>query len=167
MLWLIAFLIWSMHFIISMRNTVPYVTAPPKTLEQIIEALKLPEKGILWDLGCGDGRILKAALKARPALEVAGVENNPIPLQLARWNVPAAKLVQGDILDTKFQGVDRVYCYLGPKLMAALEPRFLSELPKRARVVSLQFRLPNRTPDEEIKLTHGKKYAAKLYVYDY
>ncbi|MDF2461519.1 MAG: putative methyltransferase [Candidatus Saccharibacteria bacterium] len=160
-------MIWSVHFIISMRNSVPYVTAPPKTVDQIIDALQLPDKGVLWDLGCGDGRILKAALKAKPALEVAGVDNNPIPLQLARWNVPSAKLVQGDILDTKFAGVDRVYAYLGPKLMSALEPRFLSELPRGARVVALQFRLPQRTPDQVITLKHGKKYAAKLYVYDY
>ena len=166
-IWLAAFLIWTTHVTISMRNTVPFITAPPATLEQIIAALKLPDKGILWDLGCGDGRVLRAALKAKANLTVAGVDNNPIPLRIAKWKVPPAKLVQGDILDTQFKGVDRVYCYLGPQLMAALEPRFLSELPAGARVVSLQFPLPHRTPDEEIKLKHGKRYAAKLYVYDY
>jgi precorrin-6B methylase 2 len=164
---MVGFIVGFMHLLLSMRNKVPYVAAPPRVLAQIVAALKLPEQGVLWDLGCGDGRVLRAAHKASPGLGIAGVDNNPMPLQLARWSLGrAARLVHGDILAIDLHKAARVFVYLGPELMEALEPRF-EQLPKGARVVSMQFALPHRKPTSEIVLEHGRPYAAKLYVYDY
>jgi precorrin-6B methylase 2 len=165
---MIGFIAGSLHMILAMRNKVPYVTAPPRVLAQIVAALKLPEQGVLWDLGCGDGRVLRAARKAMPGLSLAGVDNNPMPLQLARWNLGrTARLVRGDILGVDLHEAARVFTYLGPELMEALEPRFEQQMPKGARLVSMQFALPHRKPVAEIVLEHAKPYAAKLYVYDY
>jgi hypothetical protein len=167
-LFLVLCLGWAVHLILASRNAVPYVTAPPKVLPEILAALDLPAKGELWDLGCGDGRVLEAAHRMQPRLKLRGVENNPMPLQLARMKLRgAADLRQGEILDANLKQANRVYCYLGPGLMRDLEPKFFAELPKGARVVSMQFRMPGRKPDAEIVLNHGRAYAAKLYVYDY
>jgi hypothetical protein len=51
--------------------------------------------------------------------------------------------------------------------MAGLEPRFVSELGKGARVVSVQFPLPHRAPDEVVELPASRAHAARLYVYNY
>jgi len=156
------------HLLVSGRNKVPPVFTPVGVLDQVVEVLDLPEHGRLVDLGCGDGRVLEAVLARRPGLKATGVENNPVVMGLAKARLKGrAELIRGQIEDRHFQGVQRVFAYLGPELMARLEPRFEQELPKGARVVSQQFPLPGRKPDRVVELVGGKPHAAKLYVYDY
>jgi SAM-dependent methyltransferase len=165
---LAVLLVVVVHLVAAGRNAVPPVFTPPGVLAQVVEALDLPERGRLVDLGCGDGRVLWAVLKRRPRLRVTGVENNPVVFALAwRRLRDKAALEMREIEDVPLEGVDRVFAYLGPGLMAALEPRFERELQKGARVVSQQFPLPGRRPDRVVELKGGKPYANKLYVYDY
>jgi cyclopropane fatty-acyl-phospholipid synthase-like methyltransferase len=157
-----------MYLLASVRNAVPAVFTPLHTVGAVIKALNLPEQGTLVDLGCGDGRILLAAVKSRPKLHAIGIENNPVLARLARWRVDkAAQITVGQIEQTHFNQSDRVFAYLGTELMANLEPKFARELPKGARVVSQQFPLPNRHPNEVVELRDGRAFAKKLYLYDY
>jgi SAM-dependent methyltransferase len=153
------------HLYYSVHNRVPFVRAPREALAQIRQVLDLPERGVLWDLGCGDGRVL-AAIGA--GQEVWGIDNNPLLLAWARRRLGRrAHLVRGELLEADLRRADRVFCYLGPETMASLEPKFWQELPAGARVVSLQFPLPSRTPDQVIELERKRPYARTLYVYDY
>jgi SAM-dependent methyltransferase len=156
------------HLVAAARNAVPPVLTPPEAVAEVLRELKLPVRGKLVDLGCGDGRVLAAALMMQPALEAVGVENNPVMLARAKLRLKGrARLVLGDILKQSLRGTDRVFVYLGPGLMAELEPRFERELPKGARVVSQQYPLPNRKPVRVVQLAHAKPYAKQLFVYDY
>jgi SAM-dependent methyltransferase len=163
--WLLTMLV---HGYFMFRNRVPYVLAPVGVLGEIVSALELPKQGTMVDLGCGDGRVLEAVQRAAPGMKLVGVDNNPLPLVLARMKLGAtAKLKRRDILQTDLTGVTRVFCYLGPELMAQLEKKFERELTAEARVVSMQFPIPNRKPVKEVELAHGKAHAARLYVYKY
>jgi trans-aconitate methyltransferase len=166
LIFLLAVLVVGMLYLIfTSRNRVPFVRTPRRVLEQIRQALQVPQHGHIWDLGCGDGHVLAAV---RGGLHAHGIDNNPLVLTVARWRLgPTAQLRQGDILSADLTRADRVFCYLGPELMARLEPRFIAQLPRGARVVSMQFPLPNRTPDQVIELKQAKPYARTLYVYDY
>lgn len=152
----------------ALRSPVPFVPTPRPAMEAVIAALDLPRSGIFYDLGCGDGRVLAAAREQSPELRLAGVDTNPVPLKFARWRLGRrVLLLQAGAKDVKLGGVVRVFTFLGPTVMAELEGKFERELPRGARLVSMQFPLPNRRPVQEIELAAGRDFANKLYVYEY
>jgi SAM-dependent methyltransferase len=156
------------YLIFASRNTVPPVMSPGRVIPEVLSALDLPDHGEFLDLGCGNGKVLRAVLIQKPKLTVIGVENNPLVLAgawLRTWGRP--KLIWGDIVEADISRAARVFVYLGPDLMKQLEPKFEQELSAGARVVSLMFPLPNRRPVRIIKPVHGKPHALYLYVYDY
>lgn len=155
------------HLLFWSRNEVPFVSTPKSVIEQIIYALHISDNGTIFELGCGDGRVLKAIHNPTKS-KLIGVDNNPMVLMVAHLRVRKnAKLVRGDILKTDLSEATRVFCYLSDKLMAELEPRFERQLGSGSKVVSLQFRLPSRKPSRVIRLKDGRAWAQNLYVYDY
>jgi hypothetical protein len=164
-----AFLIvMVVYFVAGSRNVVPAVFTPRLAVDEVLDALDLPERGLFVDLGCGDGRLLSAALKRRPGLRVLGVENNPVIWLLAWLRVGRRGTVAyGQLERLDLTRADRVFCYLSDQTMAELSPLFDKELKHRARLVSQQFPLPDRGAKREIELRGGKEYARRLYVYDY
>jgi hypothetical protein len=161
----------AVHLLVSGINTFTSafsVPTPISVIPEVIQALDLPIRGTYLEPGCGHARVLKSVLMAAPKLDAVGIENDPIALAIARLRLRnKAKLIRGNLLNAKFDGVDRVFLYLSPRLMAALEDRFEKQLPPGARVVSLQFPFINRKPTAEINLDHSLSHARRLYVYDY
>jgi cyclopropane fatty-acyl-phospholipid synthase-like methyltransferase len=150
------------------RNEVPAVFTPDKTLPQVVKALDLPEHGKVVDLGCGDGRVLASIIRNNSKLVAIGVENNLLVWALARVRLKhRAKIERGDLRKIDLSGCDRVFAYLGPGMMAELGPKFERELRPGAKLVSQQFPLPGRKPDEVLDLAYAKPFANKLYVYHY
>jgi SAM-dependent methyltransferase len=156
------------HLVYSLRNKVPPVPTPRMALPELMEALNLPPSGCFYDIGSGDGRVLKRVAEERPGLRVVGIENNPVANLLAYMRVGSnVKLIRNDILGVSLRDADRIFAYLGPELMVALEPKLERELKKGARVVAQQFALPNRQPTLVRKLRHARNHAGWLYIYDY
>lgn len=157
------------HMLFSSRNAVPSVWTPSKLVDEVIDALELPESGVLYDLGCGDGRILAAATRQRPGIDAIGVDNDPAALSVAKMRLKgrAARLVRGQIMSQSLGGAARVFTYLGPGLMAELEPKLAGEMPVGSRLVSLQFPLPNSPAKKVINLPGAPSHAQKLYIYEY
>jgi hypothetical protein len=164
----IVLCVGSVYLVVSNRNHVPSVSTPQANIDEIVAALDLPSRGTFLDLGCGDGRVLAAAIGHRAGLRATGIENNPALVLLAKMRVGNRAHVRfGQIEHAVFGGTDRIYVYLSPKFMTYLEAKFADELPKGARVVSQQFPLPSRQPARVLDLAAGKAHAEKLYVYDY
>ena len=98
-------------------------------LGDILQALELSPSDVVADLGCGDGRILIAAVRAS-GCKAVGVEIDPERADVARTAVRAAGLsdridiVTGDARD--FQpthwGVNKLVAYLWPDLLQELRP---------------------------------------------
>ncbi len=92
---------------------------------------------VLYDLGCGDGRILVEATYLYGCRSV-GVELNPDTLKLAAENVDnyglanKIRLYQGDVLKYTYEKANVVTVYLYPELIEKILPR----LPKGTRVIS-------------------------------
>lgn len=144
------------------------VPTPMRSIPEILAALELPERGVLYEPGCGDGRVLAAALRKWPGVRAVGVDNDPVMLGMARLRTRGrADLAVADLLKLDYRRADRVFVYLGPRFMKLLEPKFEAELRPGARVVSLQFALPGREPAREVTLKQGRPHAARMYIYDY
>ena len=102
---------------------------------------------LLYDIGCGDGRILIEAVR-RYGCQAVGIEIDPLRAELARQNVRASglgriRIVEGDarryIMDDRSpRPPDVVLLYLDERLIAELAPR----ISRLARIVSSSHPIP-------------------------
>jgi SAM-dependent methyltransferase len=123
----------------------PYVSTKNKQVDLILNELK-PKKGkIFYELGCGDGRMVRKAVKKYGVLGF-GFDINPLLLWWAKFLAKKDRLKniffeQKNILKINYQKVDYVYLFLLPELIAKLQKKLEDELPKNAIIVSHGFPL--------------------------
>ena len=154
----------------SVPQRIGYIPLPARAVTSLIAALQLPDTAATFvDLGCGDGRVLAAAMRDHSKLHGVGVEINPIIALLARWrlrNLPA-RIIRGDIMKTDLREATYLFTYLNHPMMAELEPKLEKELATGSRLVSCDFPLPNRKPTKTLKIGEAWQLGQTLYIYEY
>ncbi len=151
-----------------LKGEAPFVPTPSSRLPEIVEALDVAERDILYDLGCGDARILVACCLARPGAKYVGYEKDAIPYLWTKfrlWRLGLSekiKIHRKDFCGENLSEATRIFTYLGPKQMRDLEGKLGKEMKPGARLVSLKFELPNTPPSESFKSMKND-----LYVYKY
>ncbi len=130
-------------------DDLPFVPTPHAVVDAMLAAVRPTRSDVLYDLGCGDGRILIAAARDYGCRAV-GIEINPETAELARENVRAAglegKIVvrTGDALKFNLDGATVVTMYLYVDTMERLVPYI-----KRAtRIVSYSHPIPGRVNEK-------------------
>jgi ribosomal protein L11 methylase PrmA len=123
----------------------PYVPSNRKTIKRMLQVAKIKKGEKVYDLGCGDGRIVIAAEKKYGARAV-GYEVSFMVWSLAQINrilhLSRAKIYRRNFFKADLRDADVVFCYLLPSVMEKLAPKFKKELKKGARVISASFHLP-------------------------
>jgi len=132
---------------------VPYVPTPPEVVEKMLRLAEVNQADLLFDLGCGDGRIvITAAL--RYGTKGMGVDIDPQRVQESRDNAAANKVEhlasfrEQDIFKTDFSDATVVSMYLLTKINLRLRPSLLTELRPGTRVVSHSFSMHEWQPDK-------------------
>lgn len=135
-----------------------YVPTPHEVVDRMLDEAKIRPTDVVYDLGCGDGRMVIAAAK-RFGTRGVGVDLDPARIREARANAKAAgveKLVTfrvGDMFETDIREANVVLLYLLPELNRRLKPKLFAELAPGARVVSHDFDMGKEwPPDRSIKL---------------
>ena len=150
----------------------PFVPVPKTAVPAIIEALDLKPGQRLYDLGCGDARVLIAAAAA-PGIQAVGIEKNLYPHWLAKRAIRKAsakniRIIRENFFKTDLRSADRLFLYLFPDVMKKILPKLSAELRPGVRVVSCDFIFKEKVPAEVIDLGRtGPVIAKKLYVYDF
>jgi len=134
---------------------VEYEPTPQNVVDALLQLAKVTEQDVVWDLGCGDGRIPITAAK-KYGCKARGYDIDPERVNDSRINARkegVQKLVtveQRDIfaLDLS-QGPTIVTLYLLPRLNARLLPQ-LRKLPPGSRVISVAHRMSDIKPDQQI-----------------
>jgi SAM-dependent methyltransferase len=147
----------------------PFVPSPQVVVERMLEAADLKPGETVYDLGCGDGRILITAARQFKAKAV-GVELSPDLVRDARDQVRKMGLQnrvtieQGNLLDVDLHGADVVTLYLLTESNERLKPIFERSLHRGARVISHDFQIRGWQPAvvEEVEATNRLH---KIYVY--
>lgn len=130
----------------------------PTPQDAVVAMLKLaaPKRHeVLYDLGCGDGRVLIAATSGYGCRSV-GIELNTESFKLAADRIDAfgladkIRLYQGDVLGYRYDQADIVTMYLYPELMA----KVLARLRPGTRVISYLHPIPR-----------GKQYTVDNYTF--
>jgi precorrin-6B methylase 2 len=170
---LLALLVFLLTFAVyqSSRTRVGYIPLPERAVPAVIAALQLSPGAVVYDLGCGDGRILAAALADQPQAHGVGIEYHPMVARLARWRLRSqsqrARIVRGDILKHDLRPATHLFTYLNPPTMALLEPKLDRELQPGARLVACDFKLPTKKPVKTIKIGEPRQLGQRLYLYEY
>lgn len=163
---LLGFTIWFViRLIDTLRNKLaPDIATPPDALQAIYHQLRLKPDSIMYELGCGDARVLCYCATKAPDAQFIGVENGVLQILQAKWK--SRKLVNvtikfGDFRKFDYKKATHFYLYLLPEALELVEPR----LPKTSTVVTCQFALPHKQPDSTVPLQPPHKLAKKLFVY--
>ena len=135
---------------------VVWVPTPDALVRRMLEQAKVGPEDLVFDLGCGDGKIPIAAAKDFHAI-AKGIEYEANLAALARRNAERAgvagkvEIITGDIFDPKLQErftrATVITMYLLPHLNLRLRPAILSMRPG-TRVVSHAFHMSEWEPDE-------------------
>lgn len=157
-----------------LKGEAPFVPVPAEFLPKIIETLEIKENSIVYDLGCGDGRVLFASHWRQPKANYIGFEKS-FAIFLCGWirsvklkNRDKVKIFRKDIFQGDISDATHVFTYLMPRMMERLAPKLKRELKPGTRLVSCSFSLKNREPSHVIELKSDKVLApSMLYVYDF
>jgi methylase of polypeptide subunit release factors len=131
----------------------PYVRTPDKVVSAMLRLAGVKASDIVYDLGCGDGRIVIAAAKEYGAHGV-GIDIDPERVQEARENARKAgvealvKFEVNDLFAADIHSATVVALYLLPDVNLRLRPKLLKDLKPGTRVVSHDFQMGDWKPDK-------------------
>lgn len=121
------------------------LSTPIEAVDVMLAALKLTPDDLLYDIGCGDGRILIRAVQ-RYGCTALGIEIDPAKAAVASKNVRKSsaagriRITVGDARKFDLDKATAVTMYLFPDLMAEIIPKLAT-----TRIVSYQHRLPGKS----------------------
>lgn len=113
---------------------------------------------VVYDLGCGDGRIVIAAAKEFGARGV-GVDLDPQRIREAQANAVRAGVADRvtfrveDLFDADIQSATVVTLFLSPELNARLRPKLTSQLGPGTRIVSHRYGIGHWVPEQTRTVT--------------
>jgi SAM-dependent methyltransferase len=135
------------------KPDVHYVATPEVAVEKMLELAKVGKDDVVYDLGCGDGRIVIAAAKKYGARGV-GVDIDPQRIKESNENARKAgvtdrvKFLHQDLFETDFSEATVVALYLLPSLNLKLRPKLLRYLKPGSRIVSFAFDMGDWKPEK-------------------
>ncbi len=135
-----------------------YVATPHEIVNRMLDEAKVRPGDVVYDLGCGDGRMVIAAAKKFGTRGV-GIDLDPARIKEARANAKAQGVDQlvtfrvADLFQTDLSEATVVMLYLLPEVNRRLKPKLFAELRPGARVVSHDFDMGRDWPaDRYVKL---------------
>lgn len=142
---------------------VPYVPTTEKAVEEMLKLGKVTKDDVVYDLGCGDGRIVITAAKKYGAHGV-GIDINPERIKEARANLAkespeVQKLVrfeENDLFEANFKEATVVTLFLLPQINLKLQPKLLADLKPGTRVVSNTFDMGEWKAEKEANLAEAE-----------
>ena len=153
------------------RAEVRYVPTPADIVDEMIKLAKIAKDDVVFEPGCGDGRVVVAAVKAG-AKKAVGIDLEKDRVKDAKATVKAAGLVdkidirEGDALDVKdYADATVVMLYMGEEFNVLIRPTLLRDLKVGARIVSHRFRMKDWKPDDTKKVVgqDGMDYEVHIW----
>jgi tRNA G46 methylase TrmB len=148
---------------------VPFVSSSEAVIHKMLEILQIKSDDILFDLGCGDGRIIVKAAETTLA-KCIGIERRKELALEARKKIRDLNLsrrtaiVFGDFFYVDLSNADIVISYLLTAVNKKLAPKLEKELKVNAKVVSHDFEFPDWKPTKFLMLNEGW-LDHKVYLY--
>jgi SAM-dependent methyltransferase len=139
---------------------VPYEPSSEEVVRAMLEIAQVGKNDLVYDLGCGDGRIVIAAAQKTGARGV-GVDLDPERIKESLENARKANVTnrvqffQQDLFQTDIGKATVVMLYLWPEVNLKLRPKLLRELKPGTRVVSHSHNMGSWEPDQTTRTPDG------------
>jgi SAM-dependent methyltransferase len=152
------------------RNLAPYVTSPQPVVDRMLEIAAVKPGETVYDLGCGDGRILITAAQRFNARGV-GVELSARLVKMTLDNLKRLNLHeqitvrQGHLLEVDLSDADVVTLYLETGSNELLRPNLEKDLKPGSRVVSHDFEVRGWKASKVDKI-HAFNRNHTIYLYE-
>lgn len=136
---------------------VPYVPTTEEAVKVMLKLADVKSSDIVYDLGCGDGRIVIAAAKEYGAHGV-GIDINPERIREANENAKKAgvenlvRFEENDLFKANIRDATVVTLFLLRSVNLKLRPKLLRDLKPGTRIVSNTFDMGDWRPDKEESL---------------
>lgn len=148
---------------------VPFVSSRTKVIPEIIKALNLQENSVVYDLGCGNGSILRAIRHKYPKVRLIGIEFGTIPYIIARF-LSIGRGIEirfEDMYTTNIHDATHFYLYTGTEAMNKFEKKIFKECNIGTRIVAMDFVFKDIPSIECIELPKSLLGLCKnIYVYE-
>ncbi|MGB2763359.1 MAG: methyltransferase domain-containing protein [Candidatus Aminicenantaceae bacterium] len=137
---------------------VPYVPTPYDVVEEMLRMADVSKDDVLYDLGCGDGRIVIMAAEKMGTRGV-GVDIDLQRIKESRENAIRAKVadrvrfLHQDLFEANISEATVVTLYLTSDVNLKVRPKLLRELKPGTRVVSNDFDMEEWEPDKTSEVT--------------
>ena len=134
-----------------------YVATPADVVDAMLKVANVKATDVVYDLGCGDGRIVITAAKEYGARGV-GFDIDPQRIKEATANAQQAgvadrvRFVEADLFEANLSGASVVTVYLLSSLNLKLRPKMMRELKPGTRVVSHAFDMGDWKPERELNV---------------
>ena len=135
------------------KPDVVYVPTPHFVVDVMLKMAKITSKDVVYDLGCGDGRILIEAARRHSARGI-GLDVDPKRIMEAESKARRAGVLDRvefrleDLFEADISKATVVMIYLLPELNLELRPKLWKDLAVGTRVVSHGYHMGDWVPDE-------------------
>jgi SAM-dependent methyltransferase len=147
----------------------PFIPTPPEVVSLMLKMAHVGPKDVVYDLGCGDGRIVIAAAQQFGARAV-GIDLDPKCLALAKAKAQQAgvshrvRFLLGDVKQARYQDATVVTLYLVESLNLFLRPELCRQLRPGARLVSHAFDMGDWRPDLTVRHPKARLQRVHLWI---
>jgi SAM-dependent methyltransferase len=137
---------------------VPYVPTPQRVVDEMLKMAAVKEGDVVYDLGCGDGRIVVTAAQKFGATGM-GVDIDPKRIRESKANAEKAgvtdkvKFERGDLFKLDLSPASVVTMYLLPNINLKLRPKLFQQLKPGTRIVSHAFDMGEWEPEKTVKVS--------------
>jgi tRNA G37 N-methylase Trm5 len=152
------------------QSLAPYVPTPQDVVERMLELAEVKQGDVVYDLGCGDGRLVITAAKKYGATGV-GVDIDPERIAESKANAKKEG-VEGrvefrlqDALTVDVSPASVVTLYLLSSSNMKLRPILTRQLKAGARIVSHQFSMGDWQPEKVDTFTDSNGSTRTLYLW--
>jgi len=139
---------------------VRYEPTSYEIVDQMLELANVTGNDILYDLGCGDGRIVITAAK-RFGTRGIGIDIDPVRIKESRENAIKAEVtgsvrfIQQNLFEADISEATVVMLYLLPSVNLRLRPKLFHDLKPGTRIVSHEHYMDEWLPDRKLELESG------------
>lgn len=146
---------------------VPFGASPPEVVRAMLELAEVGARDVVYDLGCGDGRIVITAAKEFGARGV-GIDIDPERIAESRENArregveDRVEFRNEDLFEADIREATVVTLYLGAWMNEKLRPKLLRDLRPGTRVVSHDYDMGDWAPEKVLELDGRKIYLWRI-----